>query len=136
MGWNIRESLSPIPEEGEYVLRVESVELNVPEDSNKYPSVRFRMKVISPEVPENMVDQINFRTLNPKWLVFLARDIANANVIDIDGDNTLNPEDPAGMAEELDRVFSGKTFRYTLTHGTYNGSKSANWTLLGPTSSF
>lgn len=134
--WNIREALSPIPEEGEYVLRVESVDLHVPEDDAKFPSVLFKLKVVSPEVAENMVEQSTFRTLNPKWLKFLATDIANANIIDIDGENNLDPSDHGELVRELDRLFSGKTFRYNLVHGTYNGQKSANWTLLGPTASF
>lgn len=137
MGWDIRGALNPLPEEGEYVNRVESVELHVPEDSSKHPSVLFKLKIVSPEVPDNMQEQSTFRTLNPKWLKYLGEDIANANVIGIDpADNDLDPTDEADLVRKLDAMFAGKLFRYNLVHGSYNGKPSANWTLVGPAASF
>lgn len=135
MGWNINESLQSIPEEGEYINRVESVEVHTPEDTSKFPSLLFKIKIISPEVPDGQEDQAYFRTLNPKWLRFIAKDIANANVVDL-SNNDLDPTDYAELARQLDALFSGKLFRYTLTHGTYNGQKSANWSLEAPAASF
>jgi hypothetical protein len=136
MGWNIRAALNPIPEEGDYVMRVESVSLHVPDDDTKYPSALFKLKIISPEVSENMVEQATFRTLNPKWIKFLADDIANSNVINIDGNNDLDPSDYGSLVRELDKLFSGKTFVYHCGHGQYNGRPSANWDLVSPTSSY
>ena len=138
MGWNIKEALNPLPPEDEYVCRVESVDLHVPEDDGKFPSLMFKLKIISPEVDDSIQEQATFRTLNPKWLRFLADDIANANVLNTldSGDNSLDPSDYSDMAQKVDELFSGKTFRYNCSHGMYNGRPSANWNLVGPTASF
>lgn len=132
MPFDIKKALTNNPEEGEYIMRVDSVEVHMPKDETKYPSLMFKCTIVSPEVPESQLEQTYFRTLNPAWLRFIAMDLSNSNVIDIDSPNDLDPSDVADMARKVDGLMSGKTFRYNCK---IKGDRP-DWSLEAPTASY
>jgi hypothetical protein len=133
MPWSIKDEVSNVPPEGTYKMRIESIEPTVSKNSGEAQLV-FKCKIVSGDLDGK--SQTYYRPLKAKGLGFIARDLANSQVFDVDSEEAANmPDDASEVARLLDSKMTGKVFMYDLTHREYQGKKQANWELVGPAGS-
>ncbi len=129
--WSVKKAVQNVPDEGDYVLRIESVEPKIAKGNNR-PYLMFKAVIVSQDEMDGK--NANYmRSITPDSLWKLAGDVANANIVDME--TAELPEEPDDLAKELDDLMAGKTFMFTCAHREYKGVTQADWTLVGPSSS-
>lgn len=134
MPWSIKDEVSNIPPEGSYLMRIEKIEGGL--SKNGEPVAKFQTVIVGGADDLEGKKQFYSRSLQKKYLKFIAVDLANSQTIDQDSDEaTSMPDDPQSIVEALKELLENKVFRYELTTKGEGAQKQANWTLSGPNGS-
>lgn len=134
MPWNVNDSVSNVPPEGTYKMRINEIVADVSKDGN--PVLRFKCEIVQPETDKPK--QTYTRSLLPQALGILGRDLANSNVYtveELNGDNDLDISNPHSIVAALTDRMGNRTFMYDVKHREYQGRKTGDFTLVGPGSS-
>jgi len=131
MPWSIKDEVSNIPPEGTYLMRVEKIEGGL--SKNGEPVAKFTTTIVGGGDDLDGKKQFYSRSLQRKFLKFIAVDIANSQTIDQDSEEAVNmPDEPQAIVAALKELLENKVFQYVLTTKGEGASKQANWTLSGP----
>jgi hypothetical protein len=131
--WSIKNEVSNCPPDGTYKLRIDAIEPSIAKSSGG-DQLAFKCEIVSGDLEGKKYTY--YRSLQPTGLGFLARDLANSQIFDLDSEEAnAMPSNPSELARMLDNMLAGKVFMFDCVGEVYNGTKRPRWTLAGPTGS-
>jgi hypothetical protein len=134
--WSIKSEMSNLPPEGTYRMRVDKAEAKLSKNSGN-PTLTYTCTIVSGEYEDKK--QFISRTLDRKYLSFVARDFANSGTIDLESEEAKNiSDDPQSIEALANELLVNKVFMWELKHQESRepgGEPRANWFLSGPVGS-
>lgn len=126
--WSIKDAVSNVPPEDQYVIRIDSIATQVAKSSGD-TGIVFKGKIVQGELDGQ--NYYSYFSLAPQAIWNIANQL-NASQ-QFDPEESL-PDEAEELATILGDHLVNKLFLAECAHSEYQGKTRANWTILGPVS--